>query len=391
MKEITLSCEIITPMFMAGADGKTPELRPSEFKGMMRFWWRAVKAMDDVNKLKKEEAEIFGGTGEGEGKSRVKIVIEEKGIQVGTNLKSDYNLNWTYNRDKKSLFGEDAGLGYLLYSTTLPEKEKAFIKESSAFKLKLLSVDPTAFNQALASLWLAIYLGGFGTRARRGGGNIVVKNISDNNPIGINFIPHGKSKEQIKNWFVENLKKIKEIIPSGTTNKYTNLSKCKILIFDAKNDWKEALNFLGEKFKNFRADDNNKRRFFEMGVFGMPVMHNRFTMRLVPYDNNGKRISDRFSSPLIFKVIKSEGLFFPMIVRLNSTIEYVGKEIKQEKEQKQQKKQREQEEKQKWKLVDSNSIKPVSDTIIEDFINEVSNQAEVISYDELRNAIRTNP
>lgn len=35
MEEVTLKCEVITPMFMTGADGKTPELRPSEFKGII--------------------------------------------------------------------------------------------------------------------------------------------------------------------------------------------------------------------------------------------------------------------------------------------------------------------------------------------------------------------
>ncbi len=267
--------------------------------------------------------------------------------------------------------GKDAGLGYLLYSTVLPGREKSFIKESSTFKLNLLSIDEVSFNQALASLWLAIYLGGLGTRARRGGGNIAVKEIPDDNFTEVNFIPRGKNKKELKNWFVENLKKIKEIIPSGSTNKYTNLSKGKILIFDAKNDWKGVLNFLGEEFKNFRTGKD----IFEMGSFGMPVMHNHFTMRLVPYNDKNERISDRFSSPLIFKVIKSEGLYFPMIVRLNCTIEYVGKERK---------------EREKWKLVDSSSIKPANDAIIEDFIKRVSNQAEVISYDELRGAIRTN-
>ncbi|MDW8109975.1 MAG: type III-B CRISPR module RAMP protein Cmr1, partial [Candidatus Kryptonium sp.] len=49
MHEITLSCSVITPMFMAGADGRTPEIRPSEFKGMMRWWWRAIKAEDDID------------------------------------------------------------------------------------------------------------------------------------------------------------------------------------------------------------------------------------------------------------------------------------------------------------------------------------------------------
>jgi len=48
VKKVTFECEVITPMFMAGADGRKPELRPSEFKGMMRFWWRAAKAMDNI-------------------------------------------------------------------------------------------------------------------------------------------------------------------------------------------------------------------------------------------------------------------------------------------------------------------------------------------------------
>ena len=29
---VKLECEIVTPMFMAGADGNSPELRPTEFK-----------------------------------------------------------------------------------------------------------------------------------------------------------------------------------------------------------------------------------------------------------------------------------------------------------------------------------------------------------------------
>lgn len=83
MEEIKLSCEVITPMFIAGADGKTPELRPSEFKGMLRFWWRAAKAETDYKKLRKEEAKIFGGVGEGEGKSKVSIRITNKEIKQG--------------------------------------------------------------------------------------------------------------------------------------------------------------------------------------------------------------------------------------------------------------------------------------------------------------------
>ncbi len=41
MKSIKFTLETITPLFLAGADGQTPELRPPSIKGMMRFWWRA--------------------------------------------------------------------------------------------------------------------------------------------------------------------------------------------------------------------------------------------------------------------------------------------------------------------------------------------------------------
>ena len=53
MKTEEITLKVITPMFMLGADNRTPELRPSEFKGMMRFWWRAIKASNDISNLRK--------------------------------------------------------------------------------------------------------------------------------------------------------------------------------------------------------------------------------------------------------------------------------------------------------------------------------------------------
>jgi len=62
MKTITFECETITPMFLSGADGKTPELRPPSIKGALRFWWRAMNGHLSLSDLKKKESEIFGGT-----------------------------------------------------------------------------------------------------------------------------------------------------------------------------------------------------------------------------------------------------------------------------------------------------------------------------------------
>ena len=55
MNTITFELETITPMFMAGADGETFELRPSSIKGDMRFWWRAYYWGKNSTMLSPEE------------------------------------------------------------------------------------------------------------------------------------------------------------------------------------------------------------------------------------------------------------------------------------------------------------------------------------------------
>lgn len=365
---LKLKCRLITPMFMAGGDGRTPELRPSEFKGMMRWWWRAIKAEDDIKRLKEEEAKIFGGAGEGEGKSKVQLRI--KGISplnIGNNLKEDYRLNWYFNRNTSSLVGENAGIGYLLYSTVLPQRERSYIKDGYEFELTLISMDEEAFNKACSSLWLAIYLGGFGTRARRGGGNIEITEVNGDETGSLNFKCDAENISKLKDFLKRNLERIKEICEANTHSaqlEYTNLKNPRILIFEPKNNWKDALNFLGEAYKNFRS--RNKSQIFETAAFGMPVMHSRFSVRMVPYivPNKKGRLSDRWASPLIFKVIKtSYNLYFPVIIKLSAGgIKYIGKEKKEDGD---------------WEL-ENNNVKNFTENLINTFLNTLPKKEELV-------------
>jgi CRISPR-associated protein Cmr1 len=109
MKTIAFECETITPMFLGSADGRTPELRPPSIKGAMRFWWRAMNGHLSLEDVKKEEAELFGGSGEKEGRSRIVLRVKsDTEPEKGSTIRHDYNLTW--NR----LAGDDAGTGYLL-------------------------------------------------------------------------------------------------------------------------------------------------------------------------------------------------------------------------------------------------------------------------------------
>jgi len=80
MHKITFTCETITPMFLSGADGQTPELRAPSIKGALRFWWRALNGHLALPELKKQEGSIFGDTSR---KSKFSICVIPKRIQKG--------------------------------------------------------------------------------------------------------------------------------------------------------------------------------------------------------------------------------------------------------------------------------------------------------------------
>jgi len=165
MQTITFECETITPMFLAGADGQTPELRAPSIKGALRFWWRAMNGhlgLEDkkdrdgkiIQKgLKTIEGEIFGSTS---GRSKVIIRIQAQKV----------------HKEKTS---------------PLPHKQRSFEKEAfskgSAFTVhlsltKTVSHNGVVFNlQSLAALFtLVSILGGLGNRSRRGFGSFKIIN-----------------------------------------------------------------------------------------------------------------------------------------------------------------------------------------------------------------------
>jgi CRISPR-associated protein Cmr1 len=290
---------------MAGADGKTPELRPSEFKGMIRFWWRAIRADDNIENLRREEAKIFGGTGEKEGKSKVMIKIypqpDEK-KDIGENIESDIS---NYN-----------GIRYLFYSTfSLKAKGekiiRKYIKPDFQFNIELSAYKEESFNNALASLWTAIYLGGFGTRARRGAGNIIVEAI-DGSVNELDFVPKGNTTDEVFKWLISNLKQCFLIINNGNPKnfctKYSNLSFSRIIISNQLfTDWKAALNDIGKIYAEFRT--KHKKEIFDTAVFGLPVMYRNKT-------KVESKFSERRGSPLLIKIFQVSKKFYWAVLRL---------------------------------------------------------------------------
>jgi CRISPR-associated protein Cmr1 len=152
MQSITFTCETITPMFLAGADGTTPELRPPSIKGALRFWWRAMNGHLPLEKLKDLEGQIFGNT-EKRASFAIRVLISESmPLQIGQ-------------------------------ERPVPHKNypKVAILTKQRFKIQLsLNSDKLFKINQLENLFvLTCLLGGMGGRVRRGFGSVTIVEKND--------------------------------------------------------------------------------------------------------------------------------------------------------------------------------------------------------------------
>ncbi len=145
--------EVITPMFLGGADPKKAELRVPPFKSMLRFWWRALHPNlvqnDNFTSLYREESRIFGDSGDF-GKSKIKLSID--------------------------ISKEPSIIRY----NPLPHKNSNFFVEGIAplFCFNLILRAPKQIHKLFEFVSIA---GGLGKRSRRGFGSFKIKKVDENN------------------------------------------------------------------------------------------------------------------------------------------------------------------------------------------------------------------
>ncbi len=302
MKKVTFEIETITPMFIAGAEQGKAELRAASIKGLLRFWWRALQAGTKIDELKREENKIFGSSDEGIGASKFSIRVTQPDKQSLPDF-------------KKETKGMADPVGYLFYSTFMQkDKKRPYFPDGSKFKIILSSREDQYLKIAAASLWILVYLGGLGTRYRRGAGNVVISNLQDAgealNSTGLDFIPKGNNAEEVAGWLKHNFEAAKRVIVDHKTmfaSEYSNLSFSRIVIGKSShNAWENALGEIGTVYKEFRR----KTPAISKAVLGLPIGGTKVEGK-IGNDSIGRR-----SSPLIFKVIRTNNKYYWFALRL---------------------------------------------------------------------------
>ncbi len=196
---ISATYQIVTPMFIGDANQTASSgISPASVKGALRFWWRALNwgrirqsCDSDENALKKlhqEEGELFGSTAEN-GSGQSKFMLSLKTTQLNTGKPSN----------------PGNGTQYLLGQGLCHFKDQ-FLREavlSGELEIKLLLKPQTTElqTQQLCDALKALgFLGGLGSRARKGFGSLTLQQLFINGQL--QSLPHNKAdlKKLINHW-----------------------------------------------------------------------------------------------------------------------------------------------------------------------------------------------
>lgn len=173
----------VTPLFCAGASPNRPELRLPSFKGVLRFWWRALawsRYGGDLAAIRREEDSLFGSADGGQ--SRVSMRLAEaaptlKTIQVDEVLKVP---------GSKQVVGPGARyLGYGVMEAFKGKRTKAGRLTRACLQapfeftvgMRVRNLEPPALESVEHALIALGTLGGMGAKSRKGYGSLVLQSL----------------------------------------------------------------------------------------------------------------------------------------------------------------------------------------------------------------------
>ncbi len=294
MQYVTFQLKVITPTLMGGGFGQNDGIRPSEIKGMMRYWFRAIAGSvigNDIKAIKSLEEKAFGSQ---ERKSPFRILITDKNLSFFDENSKDLHFNQMnglvylgignvifehLGKRKKRELGIDKEEGFWFNSEKIN-----IIAPNSTFKIRFLfnpSLNLEIKKLITLSFYLATAFGGFGLRARRGFGSWQIEDVKveglnkddfDNlNDYSLeNINKKIDNAQEILRILCETLGiKIQDSLKDNIKLDFTNFINYELKqIQTDKTDWKDLLKDLGAYYRYFRVNpisndlkkDNFKRK-----------------------------------------------------------------------------------------------------------------------------------
>ena len=327
-RSLTVTLETVTPVFLGGADPRGAlELRAPAFRGVMRYWLRALVGVDNEQTMRKHEEHLFGVGGDEAAASAVSLRLS-----LPPNLPQQPYTELTKGR---------VGTGYLWFAAraTKHEQERHAIMPTS-FTLTLAvrrSKEPERdLEQVAAVLWVLTRLGGIGARSRRFAGGVQVANVQSahNSQSFVSRLPvRATSPRELADDIAEGIRAARRIfaiqqlaVPAPDQFDVLHPDRCQIFVLEQDfESWQDAVENIGYVYRSFRAlrqpdypvvktamtSGNDLQGTVERAAFGLPIpffyrsLNNR-TATLQAAVRQGNNISkiDRRASPLWMRAVK---------------------------------------------------------------------------------------
>ncbi len=254
MSSYTFKMEVVTPLFLSGADQTQAELRAPSIKGALRFWFRAMMG-DSLLSLKAKEdddpeSRLFGSTSH-----RSAIAISVGNLFEPTNNLSDFSQEIGY-----------LGYGPLAYDKTSKKfkRTRPCWAPTTEFTLMAQLPDDGILNRDfLGSLWLLCNFGGLGSRSRRGLGSIQVKSCDP----PISTLPMNitaRTPQELRNHLQKGLTTIfgntpPSLRPLPTFSAFSK--ETRIYVYPEEfPTWQKALETIGRKMIDYRLRGPHPKR-----------------------------------------------------------------------------------------------------------------------------------
>lgn len=246
-EKITFECEVVTPMFIGGANKEDAELRGSSIKGLLRFWWRVINGykFDTIKKMYEKEKEIFGST---DSSSSFQIVILDiSSLPIKINLPQGD----TFTVKNFNLHIID----YLAYGSLKQGNNyiKSYYPVGTKFKIIFDFYNKNYKNDVLLAFKILGSYGGIGSKSRNGFGCFKIIDGKQN----LNNLSLGKDT-------YNNVNPKEFLIFSKDTKKFD--------INITFNSWVDALSAVGIIYRNSRLDLEKRHNFDQRAKIGMPII-----------------------------------------------------------------------------------------------------------------------
>jgi CRISPR-associated protein Cmr1 len=296
-KTLKARYRIITPLFIGDCYQKATYLSPASIKGALRFWWRALNWMrvhsferieeDALLRLQLEESDLFGSADGNAGQAKFLLRVKFK------NSGKPHN-DWPIASSPSGYLG--IGLwesGSVENKNFKPARE--YVNENQTFIVELIC-KPNLSDEAVMQLQDALkawgFLGGLGSRSRRGFGSVAIESLvkTKNQNNDLEEIFKFDSTQNYKETVTDILKRYRYTIIQKPP--YTAFcEKSQFCIIDTPiPDARSAHAELGEAFKNYRGQPSEMRGS-KKRVFGMPYA-----------GGTAQEAQARRASPLLFHI-----------------------------------------------------------------------------------------